>query len=481
MEGDVANGDGSVKKSLSLDESKLTKGKPRTPKLGILPRFNRVVSSPSPETETLPPSIVVAEDHRWASSSPELAERGDGGSNDRRSSWSSEMDPPRSPYRRPARLLERRPTVETEHVVWEEKEDYTQLNQYQIRQEIGVGSYGVVCSATDERNKKYAVKMISKRKLKKATFGRRPMRGPAKANHQGPTQMLQREIAILKKLNHPNVVGLVEVLDDETHDELYLVFELVERGPVMEVPTKETFSEERARHYVIDTLLGMEYLHFQKVIHRDIKPDNLLLTNDDHIKIADFGVSELFEASDANLTKTAGSPSFMAPESLLQSGPTFRGKATDVWAMGVTLYCFIFGNCPFRSFNILELYEMIKSQAVDYPDDTHISLDLRDLFDQIFEKNPSKRITVPAMKMHPWVTLQGQDTLPTTEENCKPVEVTDEEIANATKDFASFPVLVLLKAMARRKSFRNPFLASKSKSTSTESNIVEERGEANRN
>jgi [calcium/calmodulin-dependent protein kinase] kinase len=232
--------------------------------------------------------------------------------------------------------------------------------------------------------------------------------------------------------------------------------------PVMEVGTTETFPEETARHYFIDLVLGIEYLHFQKIIHRDLKPSNLLVTDDGHVKIADFGVSEFFAASDADLTNTAGSPAFMAPESLLQGdGKTpnsFRGKATDVWAMGMTLYCFVYGKVAYESKNLLELYDMIKNKPVPYPEDREVSQDLRDLFERLLEKDPKKRIKIPELKMHPWLTMNGQDPLPSTEVNCTAVEVTDEDVANATRDFSNFPLLVLIKTMGRRKSLRNPFL-----------------------
>ncbi|XP_065831114.1 calcium/calmodulin-dependent protein kinase kinase 2-like [Oscarella lobularis] len=469
---DAKNGDPLTNSSPGERRTRSEEKSSRTPKLGQIPRSTRVTKTPPGDD---PFDASSSSDHRLL-----LPDGGGGGGEERRSSWSpgDRSSSPRLPYQKSG-SFRRQTTIETQHVMLQENDEGTKLNQYIIRDEIGMGSYGVVCSATDDRDQKYAVKMISKKKLKKATFGqRRPPRGPMKEAPPTAVQLLQREIAILKKIRHPNVVHLIEVLDDETHDYLYLVFELLERGPVMDVPTKETFSEEQARHYVIDILLGIEYLHFHKIIHRDIKPDNLLLTKDDHIKIADFGVSELFDASDANLTKSAGSPSFMAPEALMQTSSRvpFRGKATDVWALGVTLFCFIYGNCPFRSLNVMELYELIKTQPVQFPDDCSISEDLRDLFDRIFDKDPTKRITVPEMKMHPWVTLHGQDTLPSAEENCKLVEVTEEDVANATKDFASFPVLVILKSMARRKSLRHPFL-SMSSSTKSKSKSASEAEE----
>lgn len=108
------------------------------------------------------------------------------------------------------------------------------------------------------------MKILSKKKLlkKAGMFGRLPPRKegrntPSPINH--PLQKVYREIAILKKLDHPNVVKLVEVLDDPVEDHLYLVFELLERGQVLEVPTEKPLDEEQAWTYFRDVVLGIEY------------------------------------------------------------------------------------------------------------------------------------------------------------------------------------------------------------------------------
>ena len=103
-------------------------------------------------------------------------------------------------------------------------------------------------------------------------------------------------------------------------------------------------------------------VHAQGIVHRDIKPDNLLLDSNDVLKIVDFGVSEMFAKDDDRLKSSSGSPAFSSPE-LLQAGVTnVSGKAADIWAMGVTLYALIYGYLPFSDHNVLELYENIRHQ-----------------------------------------------------------------------------------------------------------------------
>ncbi|XP_056911532.1 calcium/calmodulin-dependent protein kinase kinase 1 isoform X7 [Takifugu flavidus] len=358
-----------------------------------------------------------------------------------------------------------RPTVESKRISISDSQDCIQLNQYKLKCEIGKGSYGVVKLAYNEDDDKYyAMKVLSKKKLmKQCGFPRRPPpRGPKATQGEqpkilGPLEKVYQEIAILKKLDHVNIVKLVEVLDDPAEDNLHLVFELMPKGPVMEVPTDEPFSEEEARVYLRDVILGIEYLHYQKIIHRDIKPSNLLLGDDGHVKIADFGVSNQFEGNDALLSSTAGTPAFMAPETLSDTRKSFSGKALDLWAMGVTLYCFVFGKCPFIDENILALHNKIRTEPVEFPERPAISEELRTLILRMLDKNPDTRIMLSEIKMDQWVTQGGTDLLPLEQEHCTVVEVTEEDIQNSVKFVPSLSAVILVRAMLRKRSFSNPF------------------------
>ncbi|XP_042735512.1 calcium/calmodulin-dependent protein kinase kinase 1 isoform X2 [Lagopus leucura] len=365
----------------------------------------------------------------------------------------------------PSPRIMRRPTIESNRVSISDAEDCVQLNQYKLQSEIGKGSYGVVKLAYNKDDDKYyAMKVLSKKKLlKQYGFPRRPPPRGSKTSTgeqsktMAPLDRVYQEIAILKKLDHVNVVKLIEVLDDPAEDNLYMVFDLLRKGAVMEVPSDEPFSEDQARLYFRDIVLGIEYLHYQKIIHRDIKPSNLLLGDDGHVKIADFGVSNQFEGNDAQLSSTAGTPAFMAPEAISDTGKSFSGKALDVWAMGITLYCFVYGKCPFIDEYILGLHNKIKSKPVEFPEELQISDELKELILRMLDKNPETRITVPEIKVHPWLTKGGEEPLPLEEEHCTVVEVTEEEVKNSVKTIPSLPAVILVKAMLRKRSFGNPF------------------------
>uniref|UniRef100_A0A3Q3X1U4 calcium/calmodulin-dependent protein kinase n=1 Tax=Mola mola TaxID=94237 RepID=A0A3Q3X1U4_MOLML len=368
------------------------------------------------------------------------------------------------PHEERGSRIARQPTIETKRVSITDADDCIQLNQYKLNREIGKGSYGVVKLAYNEDSEQYyAMKVVSKKKLmKQCGFLRRLL--PQGSNSQPdsfpkaalPLEKMYREIAILKKLDHHNVVKLVEVLDDPDEDGLHMGRN-PRFFPVMEVPTDEPFTEEQARFYFRDIILGIEYLHYHKIIHRDIKPSNLLLGDDGHVKIADFGVSKEFEGTDALLSCTAGTPAFMAPEMMMEHEQSFGGKAVDVWAMGVTLYCFVFGKCPFYDEYIVALHNKIKNKPVDFPETPLISNDLKELIERMLDKNPETRIAVPEIKLHSWVTEDGSNPLPLEEEHCTAVEVTEEEVQNSVKLIASLSTMILVKSMLRKRSFSNPF------------------------
>jgi calcium/calmodulin-dependent protein kinase kinase 2 len=139
-------------------------------------------------------------------------------------------------------------------------------------------------------------------------------------------------------------------------------------------------------------------VHEQGIVHRDIKPDNCLITEDDVLKIVDFGVSEMFEKhSDMLTAKSAGSPAFMPPELCVARHGNVSGKAADIWSMGVTLYCYRFGRIPFEKTGMLELYDSIREDTVDLADDC--SEELRDLLSKLLEKDPTKRIKMDEIRV----------------------------------------------------------------------------------
>ncbi|OAL02453.1 calmodulin dependent protein kinase [Phaeosphaeriaceae sp. SRC1lsM3a] len=327
------------------------------------------------------------------------------------------------------------------------------INQYLVKQEIGRGSFGAVHLAEDQYGHEYAVKEFSKSRLRKraqSNLLRRP--GPSARRRALPAgigfnsplhrhstteennafELIKEEIAIMKKLNHPNLVSLIEVLDDPEEDSLYMVMEMCKKGVVMQVGLEERadpYTEEQSRCWFRDMVLGLEYLHAQGIIHRDIKPDNCLVTQDDVLKIVDFGVSEMFDKEgEMKTAKSAGSPAFMPPELCVAKHGHVSGRAADIWSMGCTLFCLLFGRIPFEKHGMIELYQAIRCDEPVYDDSCQG--DLKDLFQKLFEKDPEKRITMDEIREHPWVTQNGTDPLLQKSENVAIIiePPTDEEV-----------------------------------------------------
>ncbi|OAX82491.1 CAMKK/CAMKK-META protein kinase [Emergomyces africanus] len=308
------------------------------------------------------------------------------------------------------------------------------INQYLIKQEIGRGSFGAVHLAVDQYGQEYAPWNHPAGVGLNSPLHRHPS-GHEDEEGGNPLYLIKEEIAIMKKLNHPNLVALYEVLDDPTEDSLYMVMEMCKKGVIMKVGLGESsdpYDNESCRCWFRDLILGVEYLHAQNIVHRDIKPDNCLLTNDDVLKVVDFGVSEMFQKdSEMYTAKSAGSPAFLPPELCVAKHGDISGPAADIWSMGVTLYCLRYGRIPFEQESIFELYESIRNDEVKYENETNE--DFIDLMTNILQKDPTKRIKMPELRNHPWVTKGGSDLLLSAEENTANLigDPTEEEVNSA--------------------------------------------------
>mmetsp|Transcript_3267 Transcript_3267/g.2822 ORF Transcript_3267/g.2822 Transcript_3267/m.2822 type:complete len:211 (-) Transcript_3267:238-870(-) len=198
----------------------------------------------------------------------------------------------------------------------------------------------------------------------------------------------------MKKMDHPNIVKLYELIDDPDYDKIYLVMDYVKKGAVLskgywknelreQEPDKilnydsddsqnNTFpkrlSNEKAKKYFRHLILGLDYLHnYAHVVHRDIKPENLLVDENDFLKISDFGISHVMEDGADELKNNSGTKYFLGPEAW--TGSSYRGKPADIWAAGATLYYFFYGKAPFRSTRAEELKRKIMEEEPEFEDD----------------------------------------------------------------------------------------------------------------
>jgi len=290
------------------------------------------------------------------------------------------------------------------------------VNQYTLVKKLGEGTYGKVKLALKgEKEEKFAVKVIKKKALKKKREVVRDENG--KIKYKDAFENVIREVNIMKKLNHPNLIKLHEIIDSNDSDKMYMVIDFAENGQIIEWDEDNSrfyhlrqnahIEEDELRKMFRQIILGVEDLHRQGIIHRDIKPQNILEDKDGRIIVADLGVAaEVIDGNDIQ-TKTEGTYHFMCPESLNKNGNStgYSGKAADVWALGISFFAFIYYKVPFNSENLMELFELIEKQPLEFPEDRPISSGLKDILNRMLEKNPRWRVKLDDLKNHEWLQI----------------------------------------------------------------------------
>ncbi|KAI8530292.1 hypothetical protein RHMOL_Rhmol11G0045500 [Rhododendron molle] len=199
-------------------------------------------------------------------------------------------------------------------------------------------------------------------------------------------------------------LSCAEVLSTPTH--LAIVMEYAAGGELFaRICSAGRFSEDEARFFFQQLISGVSYCHSMEICHRDLKLENTLLDGSPtpRLKICDFGYSKS-ALLHSQPKSTVGTPAYIAPEVL--SRKEYDGKIADVWSCGVTLYVMLVGAYPFEDpedpRNFRKTIGRIMSVQYSIPDYVRVSADCRQLLSRIFVANPSKRITIPEIKQHPW-------------------------------------------------------------------------------
>jgi serine/threonine protein kinase len=206
-------------------------------------------------------------------------------------------------------------------------------------------------------------------------------------------------------LEHPGIVKIYKFFMVKKNLQAYFIMEYLEGGELLEyVAQKGNLCEEEARDYFSQIILAMAYCHSQKIIHRDLKLENILKVSNNctKIKIVDFGIAGLCAGRKSEITK-AGSLNYMAPE-VFKRREVGASPQLDVWAIGCILYAMVIGNLPFVGKNDAELKKKICDEPVTWPADCTVSAGLKDLVIRILVKNPEKRYSMYDIKDHKWVT-----------------------------------------------------------------------------
>ena len=278
----------------------------------------------------------------------------------------------------------------------------TNLSFYLYGRLIGQGAFGKVNIGLNVlTGRVVAIKSFNKKTLDK--------------NDENMKKIIY-ETNLMKKLNHPNITKILEMFEDENY---YLIaMEYINGGNLFSfVKKRRKLSEKTAKFLFRQIILGIKHIHSQKIVHRDIKLENILIDLNNNIKICDFGIGRILNSDNQLLHDKCGTPMYMAPEILLCSkNKGYEGFPVDIWSSGISLYIMLSGTLPFNlkeeksstindENNKSELQYSIINKEPKFIE--KISDEARDLLKGLLNKNPNERLTCDEILNHPWLKMDN--------------------------------------------------------------------------
>lgn len=272
------------------------------------------------------------------------------------------------------------------------------IGNFTLTNTLGAGSMGKVKLAvhnlTDE---KLAVKIIPRAQAQQGNHKHLDKKDRSKEIRT------IREASIMLLLHHPFIVSLKEMVVLNPY--YYMFMEYVNGGQLLDyIISHGKLKEKHARRFARQILSALDYCHRNSIVHRDLKIENILISRSGHIKIIDFGLSNLFSPQ-SHLSTFCGSLYFAAPE--LLNAKLYTGPEVDLWSFGVVLYVLVCGRVPFDDQSMPALHAKIKRGQVEYPN--YLSHDCKNLLQRLLVTDPARRAAMPEILMHPW-TNKGYDT-----------------------------------------------------------------------
>ncbi|KAI9473555.1 MAG: kinase-like domain-containing protein [Benjaminiella poitrasii] len=267
----------------------------------------------------------------------------------------------------------------------------SKIGPYNLLQTLGEGEFGKVKLGIHvETGQEVAIKLIKKEGI----------------GSDSRINKVEREISVLKTLNHPYIVKLYNVIETEKY--IGIILEYASGGELFEYILAHRYLKEKdAKKFFAQLTSSVQYMHKRNVVHRDLKLENLLLDKNRNIVVTDFGFANQFSSEDDLMATTCGSPCYAAPELVVNAG-LYAGSAVDIWSCGVILYAMLCGFLPFDddptnpdSDNINQLYRYILSTSLVFP--SHVGSEAKDLLEKMLVPDPSRRCTLEYIIKHPWL------------------------------------------------------------------------------
>ncbi|KAJ2959029.1 hypothetical protein NQZ79_g5482 [Umbelopsis isabellina] len=257
--------------------------------------------------------------------------------------------------------------IDTSVIQQRQQRPKLKLDDFHLLRTLGTGSFGRVHLAQSKVNARfYAIKVLKKSEVVRLK----------------QVEHTNNEKHILEAVAHPFLVNMWGTFQDDAN--LYMVMDYVPGGELFSVLRKsQRFPDHVAKFYAAEVILALEYLHSKDVIYRDLKPENLLLDAQGHLKITDFG----FAKHVPDITWTlCGTPDYLAPEIIQSKG---YGKAADWWSLGILIFEMLAGYPPFYDDDHLKLYEKILAGKIKWP--TYFDPNAKDLLKRLLTPDLSKR------------------------------------------------------------------------------------------
>jgi serine/threonine protein kinase len=270
------------------------------------------------------------------------------------------------------------------------------IDDFEIFTTLGTGTFGRVRQVKlrgDNAKNVFALKMMKKTEIVRLN----------------QVEHIKSETKILQEISHPFFVELKTFFQDEKY--VYMLFEYVSGGEMFSRLRKEgRFANDVALFYISEILLAIQYLHRQEIVYRDLKPENLLIHRDGHIKITDFGFAKKL-TNDRTFT-LCGTPEYLAPE-IIKGAKVGYGKSVDWWALGVLIFEMLAGYPPFYDNEPIGIYKKIIVGIIEFPQ--FLSLRAKDIIRKLLNPDHTRRLGVREhgedVKRHKWFRGVDWDAL----------------------------------------------------------------------